>query len=100
MTSATQKPGKLPGTRPEGARDEREAAAQVREMFTRISPRYDFLNHFLSLSLDRVWRRSTAKKFLPILRNLDARALDLCCGTGDLAFAIDLERENAMCYAA
>ncbi|MGB0035077.1 MAG: ubiquinone/menaquinone biosynthesis methyltransferase, partial [Candidatus Acidiferrales bacterium] len=42
----------------------------------------------------------TAKKFLPILRNLDARALDLCCGTGDLAFAIDLEREKAMCYAA
>lgn len=78
----------LPGTRPEGARDEREAAARVREMFSRIAPRYDFLNHLLSASLDRVWRRRTARRFRDVLARPDARVLDLCCGTGDLAFAL------------
>ncbi len=60
---ATQKQTPLSGTRPEGTRDEREAAARVRDMFTRIAPRYDFLNHLLSFSLDKVWRRRTAKRF-------------------------------------
>jgi len=77
-----------PGSRPEGARDEREAGARVREMFGHIAPRYDFLNHFLSLSFDRLWRRRTAKRFSAILSRPDARVLDLCCGTGDLAFAL------------
>ena len=36
-----------------------------------------------------MWRRATAKRFLPILRHPEARILDLCCGTGDLAFALD-----------
>jgi demethylmenaquinone methyltransferase/2-methoxy-6-polyprenyl-1,4-benzoquinol methylase len=76
------------GSRPEGARDEREAGARVREMFGHIAPRYDFLNHFLSLSFDRLWRRRTARRFSAILERADARALDLCCGTGDLAFAL------------
>jgi len=88
---ATEKQ-RLPGTRPEGSRDEREAAARVREMFTRIAPRYDFLNHLLSFSLDHLWRRRTAKRFLHILRRPDARVLDVCCGTGDLAFALDRAR--------
>jgi demethylmenaquinone methyltransferase / 2-methoxy-6-polyprenyl-1,4-benzoquinol methylase len=92
---ATQKQP-LPGTRPEGTRDEREAAARVRDMFTRIAPRYDFLNHLLSFSLDHVWRRRTAKRFLHILRRSDARILDLCCGTGDLAFALDRARERLL----
>ena len=93
---ATQKQAPLPGTRPEGARDEREAAARVRDMFTRIAPRYDFLNHLLSLSLDHLWRRRTAKHFLHILRRPDARLLDVCCGTGDLAFALDRARSQAL----
>ena len=75
------------GTRPEGARDEREAAAQVREMFGRIAPRYDLLNHLLSLDIDKVWRRRVAKRFGALLRKPSARVLDLCCGTGDLALA-------------
>ena len=78
----------LPGTRPQGARDESEAARQVREMFSRIAPRYDFLNHLLSLQLDRLWRRRVAQRFRYILARPDARALDVCCGTGDLAFAL------------
>src|SRR5580704_14210123 len=51
-------PTQAPGSRPKGARDERQAAAQVREMFTKIAPRYDFLNHLLSLSIDRVWMKA------------------------------------------
>ncbi len=77
----------LPGTRPEGVSDEREAAAHVREMFGRIAPRYDLLNHLLSLDIDKMWRRRVAKQFSAILRDPQARVLDLCCGTGDLAFA-------------
>jgi demethylmenaquinone methyltransferase/2-methoxy-6-polyprenyl-1,4-benzoquinol methylase len=91
-----RKTAALPGTRPEGARDEREAAAQVRGMFGQIAPRYDFLNHLLSLSLDRVWRRRTAKRFTHILRRPEARAIDVCCGTGDLAFALARERRRAL----
>ncbi len=86
----------MPGTRPEGTRDEREAAARVREIFIRIAPRYDFLNHFLSFSLDRLWRRRTARRFAHILRRPDTRILDLCCGTGDLAFALDRVRASAL----
>jgi demethylmenaquinone methyltransferase / 2-methoxy-6-polyprenyl-1,4-benzoquinol methylase len=86
---AAPKTPPLPGTRPEGSRDEREASARVREMFTHIAPRYDFLNRLLSLSIDRVWRRRTAAGFAEILRRPDARVLDVCCGTGDLSFALD-----------
>lgn len=92
---ATEKQRAVAGTRPEGACDEREAAARVRDMFTRIAPRYDFLNHLLSFSLDHVWRRRTAKRFAHILRRPDARILDLCCGTGDLTFALDRVRAKS-----
>jgi demethylmenaquinone methyltransferase / 2-methoxy-6-polyprenyl-1,4-benzoquinol methylase len=85
MTSASRRG--LPGTRPEGARDEREAAAHVREMFGRIAPRYDLLNHLLSLDIDKLWRRRVARQFRAVLRDSNAHVLDLCCGTGDLAFA-------------
>jgi demethylmenaquinone methyltransferase/2-methoxy-6-polyprenyl-1,4-benzoquinol methylase len=94
--SAASKPAPVPGTRPEGARDEREAAAHVQRMFTRIAPRYDFLNHLLSFSLDRLWRRRTARPFAHILARPDARVLDLCCGTGDLTFALDRARAKAL----
>ncbi len=76
------------GTKPEGASNEEEASRHVREMFTRIAPRYDLLNHLLSGQMDRVWRARTAKELAPILQREDAVILDLCCGTGDLAFAL------------
>src|SRR2546430_13821452 len=57
-------------------------------MFAQIAPRYDLLNHLLSLQLDRVWRARTARKLKSILDRPDAVVLDLCCGTGDLAFAL------------
>lgn len=81
-------PALPPGARPQGTRGEADAARAVREMFTRIVPRYDFLNHFLSLSQDRLWRRRTARALVPRLHSADARALDLCCGTGDLALEL------------
>jgi len=96
MTAAAQKSVPLPGTRPRGATDEREASARVRAMFTRIAPRYDLLNHLLSFSLDRIWRRRTARPFQHILRRPEARVLDLCCGTGDLTFALDRARSAAL----
>jgi demethylmenaquinone methyltransferase/2-methoxy-6-polyprenyl-1,4-benzoquinol methylase len=76
------------GTRPEGAVTEADASKKVREMFTEIAPRYDLLNHLLSLQLDRFWRARTAKHVQSILSRTDALVLDLCCGTGDLAFAL------------
>jgi demethylmenaquinone methyltransferase/2-methoxy-6-polyprenyl-1,4-benzoquinol methylase len=76
------------GTRPQGTATEAEAARNIREMFGGIAPRYDFLNHFLSLNLDRVWRRRVTRRFAETLARKDATALDLCCGTGDLALAL------------
>jgi demethylmenaquinone methyltransferase/2-methoxy-6-polyprenyl-1,4-benzoquinol methylase len=84
----------IPGTRPEGVTGECEAAAHVREMFGLIAPRYDLLNHLLSLDIDKVWRRRVAKQFSAILRDPQARVLDLCCGTGDLAFAFRKQAPN------
>ncbi len=96
MAMSAEKLSPLPGTRPEGASDECEAAARVREMFGRIAPRYDFLNHFLSLSLDRMWRRRAARRLDHILRRREARVLDICCGTGDLAFALEAQRNHSL----
>ncbi|MCA9248522.1 MAG: bifunctional demethylmenaquinone methyltransferase/2-methoxy-6-polyprenyl-1,4-benzoquinol methylase UbiE [Planctomycetales bacterium] len=57
---------------------------RVREMFGQIAPRYDLLNHLLSLNIDRYWRWR-AVRALPLAG--DVPMLDLCTGTGDLAFA-------------
>ncbi len=89
--SAPNKAVPSKGTRPEGATSEADASRKVREMFTQIAPRYDLLNHLLSLQLDRVWRARTAKKLSGVLDRADAVVLDLCCGTGDLAFALKRE---------
>lgn len=76
------------GAAPQGASDRDSAARAVREMFTSIAPRYDLLNHVLSLNIDRLWWRRTARTFRHILSRTDARILDLCCGTGDMTFAL------------
>jgi demethylmenaquinone methyltransferase / 2-methoxy-6-polyprenyl-1,4-benzoquinol methylase len=62
-------------------------AQAVRAMFADITPRYDFLNHFLSLGFDILWRRATARELRDVLGRQGALALDACCGTGDLALA-------------
>jgi demethylmenaquinone methyltransferase/2-methoxy-6-polyprenyl-1,4-benzoquinol methylase len=76
------------GATPAGVADPQSAARAVREMFTAIAPRYDLLNHLLSANIDKLWWRRTARTFAPILSRPNARALDLCCGTGDMAFAL------------
>ncbi len=53
-------------------------------MFGQIAPRYDLLNHMLSLNVDRYWRWQTVRRVPPIG---DAPILDVCTGTGDLAIA-------------
>ena len=70
---------------------EQDASRKVREMFTRIAPRYDLLNHLLSAQMDRRWRARTAKELRGVLQNPKAVVLDLCCGTGDLAFSLAKE---------
>jgi hypothetical protein len=71
--------------RARGRSGRKEAAAHVREMFGRIAPRYDLLNHLLSLDIDKVWRR----RCQAIQRNpaQSGRAYLIIRGTGDLALA-------------
>jgi len=79
---------RIVGAAPAGAADQESAAATVREMFTSIAPRYDLLNHVLSFNIDRWWWWRTARQFDAILKRPQARVLDLCCGTGDMTFAL------------
>lgn len=61
----------------------------VRQMFGEIAHRYDFLNHFLSLSIDKRWRSLAAAKVAEHLSPNDTGiCLDLCSGTGDLAIEL------------
>ena len=55
---------------------------QVAEMFDNIAPKYDFLNHFLSLNIDKIWRRKAIRLLKPSNPKL---LLDIATGTGDFA---------------
>lgn len=61
-----------------------KSGPRVRKMFGEIAGRYDFLNHLLSLNIDRYWRWRTVRSVPP---PAGAKILDLCTGTGDLALA-------------
>ena len=76
------------GAAPAGANDEAAVSAAVREMFTSIAHRYDLLNHVLSMNVDRMWWNRTARAFTDVLRKPGAQVVDLCCGTGDMTFAL------------
>jgi len=65
-----------------------QTARAVQTMFARVAPRYDLLNHLLSARLDVHWRRATARQLRPVLERPGSVAADLCCGTGDLTFAL------------
>ncbi len=60
--------------------------SRIAGMFDAIAPRYDLLNHVLSAGLDRRWR-DRAVAALMLRQDADAKVLDLCTGTGDLALA-------------
>lgn len=62
--------------------DKREE--RIRNMFGRIAPSYDFLNHLLSLNIDHYWRWRTTQIVPP---EGNAPIFDMCTGTGDLALA-------------
>ena len=62
---------------------------QIQQMFAGIAPRYDFLNHFLSASIDRHWRTIATAKVRDLAGASPSLCLDACCGTGDLALALD-----------
>lgn len=73
--------------------DELKHHEAVREMFSGIATKYDFLNHFLSVNIDKQWRRLVSKKLKSVLENENALVLDVACGTGDLS--LELQRNAA-----
>ncbi|MEM9587584.1 MAG: bifunctional demethylmenaquinone methyltransferase/2-methoxy-6-polyprenyl-1,4-benzoquinol methylase UbiE [Planctomycetota bacterium] len=81
MTTTVVTPSPAPAVEPRVDKSN----SRVREMFRQIAPKYDLMNHLLSLNIDRYWRWRT-------VRELDLGApypvLDVCTGTGDLALAI------------
>src|SRR5512144_3357493 len=83
------------GAAPEGATDRESASRAVREMFTSIAPRYDLLNHVLSMNIDRLWWWRASRTFRHILTRSEARVLDLCSGTGDMTFALNRRTQSA-----
>jgi demethylmenaquinone methyltransferase/2-methoxy-6-polyprenyl-1,4-benzoquinol methylase len=62
-----------------------DKAVYVREMFATIAPRYDTTNRVLTLGVDEHWRRAAVRA---LAAPSGGSILDLCCGTGDLAFHI------------
>ncbi|NOY41827.1 MAG: bifunctional demethylmenaquinone methyltransferase/2-methoxy-6-polyprenyl-1,4-benzoquinol methylase UbiE [Planctomycetes bacterium] len=63
-----------------------KSGPRVRKMFGEIAGQYDFLNHLLSLNVDRYWRWRTVRTVPP---KAGDNILDMCTGTGDLALAYD-----------
>jgi len=68
-------------------REGAERATQVRRIFSDIAPRYDLLNHVLSLNIDRAWRRAAIER-LGWERAPEGTYLDACAGTFDLSLAL------------
>jgi len=95
LSEVPQKQQSIRGAAPAGASDRDSAARAIREMFTAIAPRYDLLNHLLSANIDKLWWRRTAHAFSDVLNRPSAKVLDLCCGTGDMAFALRREGKQA-----
>ena len=85
---AKVKPTAVEGTMVGNGVDEQATASAVRTMFAAVAPRYDLLNHLLSVGFDIRWRRATVRALEPVLSQPSSVVADLCCGTGDLALAL------------
>lgn len=64
-----------------------EKSEYVKRAFSEIAPRYDLLNHLLSLNIDRIWRRKAIRQ-LGLSRNPGGYYVDLCAGTLDVSAAL------------
>src|SRR3954463_3846918 len=66
-------------------------AQRVNDLFATIAPRYDLINDLQSFGLHRLWKRRLIRLANP---KPGEHALDLCCGTGDVAFGLARKRCN------
>ncbi len=96
-TSAPHAPHATTASQREAAseRARLEHARQVRSMFGNIAGRYDLLNHVFSANTDVRWRRLVARTLADVLRRPDAVVLDVACGTGDLAIALEQQANDS-----
>jgi demethylmenaquinone methyltransferase/2-methoxy-6-polyprenyl-1,4-benzoquinol methylase len=78
----------IPEARPHPGERER----QVRALFSEIAPRYDLLNHVLSLNVDRRWRKIAVDRLGPYVRAPGAHVLDACAGTLDMSLELARRR--------
>ena len=89
--SLVREPVRAAPAEPDGVRVGRglastdEQAGYVRRMFGAIAPRYDLANTLISVGLHRRWKQETVRLVDP---PRGGRALDVCCGTGDLAILL------------
>lgn len=68
-----------------------KSSDRVRDMFAQIAGKYDLMNHVLSLNIDKYWRSASVKR-IPVSGT--EPILDLCTGTGDLAFEFRKRHPN------
>ncbi len=73
-------------------RDKMTGNKPLHSMFTQVPPHYDLINHIITIGLDSRWRLKAAKE---CLASKPRKALDLCCGTGDLAINLAQGAEGA-----
>jgi demethylmenaquinone methyltransferase/2-methoxy-6-polyprenyl-1,4-benzoquinol methylase len=91
MPTSVSRPPPLAAGAAGSVPDETGKRRYVREMFSAIAPRYDLLNHLLSLNIDRIWRRRAVAS-LRWDRRPDGAYLDACAGTLDLSLALARSR--------
>ena len=93
----SQPPEKIEAMR--AAQGGAEKSKYVQRMFSEIAPRYDLLNHVLSLNIDRAWRRAAIEE-MRISRNPAGIYLDLCAGTLDVSAMIAKSHHSANVISA
>jgi len=71
------------------------ANRDIAALFSSISGRYDFLNHFLSLNIDKMWRKKLVRS---LGVSADHRVLDVCTGTGDIVIEFAKNSKSSQCF--